>query len=189
VAVGHEDVAIRRRDHVGWLIEVRRILTSHTGRAEAQQYFAFRTELDDVMTTCDRGCARAPTAGRQSIDDPDVALSVDVDAVRENEHFRSEATDQLARCIELHHDGQVRPHTRVGAAPVHDPDRFAIDVGLDGTDRPPHASRRQLKRVADAFVWIWCIVGRRDWSLRSDDLRREQHEEKCVLHGGEVYYG
>src|SRR5688572_2722146 len=63
VAVGDEDVTVRRGDHIGRLIEVHRVCAGHARHAETQQHFAIGAELHDVMTAGWRRRARASRAG------------------------------------------------------------------------------------------------------------------------------
>src|SRR6185503_10711635 len=93
-----------------------------------------------------------------TVRDPDVAVAIDVDAVRKHEHPGAEALDELARRIELEHDVDFRELARgtieaaVGAAPLCDPDGLAVLVDINGAGRSPRASLRHLEVVLDGFV-------------------------------------
>src|SRR6185503_17387248 len=82
---------------------------------------------------------------------PDVAVPVDVDAVREDHHPRAEALDQRAAAVELQDRIQRRAETGVRAAALTDPDRLAVLVDVDGAGRSPGPSLRQLEVVLDRF--------------------------------------
>ena len=109
VAFGDEDVAVRRDDDVVRLGERLGRIAADAGLAERHQHLAVRAELDDLVA--DRlgrrrrraaGASRgaAPRAGRGwlslAVGHPDVAVAVDVDAVREDHHPAPKLFDELA---------------------------------------------------------------------------------------------
>ena len=76
VAVGDEDIAIGSDDDVRGAVELIVAAACDTGLAKRHQDVAGRRELEDLVT------ALAVAAG---IRDPDVAVRIDVDAVRPRE--------------------------------------------------------------------------------------------------------
>ena len=88
VAVGHEDVAVRRDDDVGRLIEEIGTGAADARLAERHQHLAVGAELEDLM-------ALAVLAAR--VGHPEVAVAVHGRAVREDEHALAPATRAACR--------------------------------------------------------------------------------------------
>src|SRR5262249_57587780 len=84
---GDENVSIGRNEHRRWRVEFVRAIAGDPGFAEREQHLAVRTELDDLMTLA---------VLAQPIGDPDVALAVDMNAVRQHQRTNAEAVHQLA---------------------------------------------------------------------------------------------
>jgi hypothetical protein len=82
VPVGDEDITIRRDPNVGRRIEGVRTVPCHSGLAERHQDLAVRTELEDLLPL---GTLAAAVGG------PQIAVPVDVEAVRKNKHSGAEA--------------------------------------------------------------------------------------------------
>ena len=105
-------------------------------RAERHQHLPGRAELDDDVTAF---VALRDAVGRDRVGHPDVAVPVDVDAVRPDEHAAAEALHDLAVGAEL--------HDRIGlrvAALVAEPRR---DLPGARSARPPRrAGRRDRSR-------------------------------------------
>src|SRR5215510_3237745 len=104
VSVSDEDVAIRRSDDIGRLIESVRAVAGDTHLAECQQDFSFRTEFDDDLSLPGRGFSSG--AQWNCVSHPDVSLPVYMDAVRKYEHPFAEALHELPRRVEFEHDRQ-----------------------------------------------------------------------------------
>ena len=192
VAFRDEDVAVRIGDHVIRLIERRGIrrLAGHVaaGLAERQQHLAIGAELDHLVADHlgrhrrqRRISGLAGPAGRQvalTVGHPDVAVAIDVDAVREDEHALAEARDHLAALVELE-DGLERRHFILGAipagirrAPLGDPDAAAVLVDVDRARRSPGAALGQLRPAFNRVVRIRRVVGRR--------RRRPRPARRCL---------
>src|SRR5690242_538788 len=82
VSVGDKDVAVRSDDDRGWCIELIRTTACDAGLAEPYQKLPFRTELQHLLAF-----ATAANAVRH----PDIAFTIDMKAVRENEQPLPEA--------------------------------------------------------------------------------------------------
>src|SRR5207247_2548178 len=112
VAVGDEDVAVWRRDHIARLVERIGTIAWHARLSERQQHLALRTELDHLMAL--RAFFVALAVG-----DPDVSVLVDVKAVRKENHAAAKAREHFAgRAIELEDRRERRIGARIRAAAV-----------------------------------------------------------------------
>ncbi len=90
MAVGDEDVAIRRGHDVARLLEMIGAAARHAGGSESQQHAPVGAELHDLL-------AFRPVLAAGGIGDPDVAISIDMQAVREHEESGADAFRGLAR--------------------------------------------------------------------------------------------
>jgi hypothetical protein len=87
MSIGDEDVAVRSNEHRRWRVEFVSTTAGDPGFAEREQHLAVRTELDNLMTFA---------LLAQPIGDPDVALAIDMDAVRQHQRANAEAFHQVA---------------------------------------------------------------------------------------------
>jgi hypothetical protein len=92
VAVGDEDVSVRRHGNLCRLIEGVGARASDARLAESQQHLSVCVELDHLLAT-----ALDPAV----ISDPDEPLAVDRDFVRADEQACPEALEKLSRRVEL----------------------------------------------------------------------------------------
>ena len=99
MAVGDENVAIPADDDVGRRAELVGAVPRHRARADLQQDLAARAELRDLLSHV---AARAAAVGRQRVGDPDVALLIHVDAVRERKQVGANVPDQVPVCVVVH---------------------------------------------------------------------------------------
>jgi len=88
VTVGHEDVAIGRGDHIA-------------GRLEMSLVVAALARDAKRISTLPRLTARSLAGpccilGNRAIGDPDIAVTVDMQAVRKHKQSRADAFDRLA---------------------------------------------------------------------------------------------
>jgi hypothetical protein len=80
-----------------------------------------------------------------SVGHPDVAIAIDVQPMREDEHALREARDQLPCRIELEQRRQARHltcraiETRVRTAALANPDATTVAIDVDGARRSPRA--------------------------------------------------
>ena len=116
---------------------------------------------------------------RPRIGDPDVALAVDVHAVRPQDLSRAEALHDLAVRIELDDRVDVRTGARVGAAAIAGPDVLAVGIDVDGADRSPLAAVRQRAPVAHGLVGIRQVVDRRDLGVLGRTRRSTRRPAGC----------
>ena len=132
VAVGDHDVAVRQDRHAGRPVEVRGVVAVRAVLAERQHRCAVRRQLLHLM----------PIA----IDDPDEAVTVDVDAVRTDERLilreltekrpvPIEHPDGALAAIPGHRQGMRRPVVHVAR------DRVDDAAGIHG-DAGAHLERR-----------------------------------------------
>jgi len=111
---------------------------------------------------------------------PDVAVLIDVDAVREDQQPRAEALDELPGRVELQHRRQIRHlaggaiEAAVLAAAFRDPDRLAVLVDVDGARGSPRTAFGQLEVVLDRVVVVGRVVGRLSGVLRDRENRHDQ---------------
>src|SRR5439155_1740383 len=88
------------------------------------------------------------------IDNPDVPLPVDVNAVRKQKHSRAPAGHELAGIVELVDNRPVRPGAGIGAASFGNPNRGAVAVDVDRARRSPRASFGQGEEILDGAIRI-----------------------------------
>src|SRR5262249_9667970 len=118
MTVGDEDVAIGRRHDAGRRAEMVIVVAADAGLAERHQHLSVRAELaHDVpgLHTGLGGLGYSRIGGR--VGDPDIALVIDMHAVRPDEHAGAEAFDHFAVAVELV-DGVVRPDGAVAILAV-----------------------------------------------------------------------
>src|SRR6266850_5543239 len=81
------------------------------------------------------GCtsaAAAPTAsGTGTIGDPDVALAIDMNAVRRRDQSRAKVRDQIPVGVEFQNRIKRRADAAVGATPLANPDTGAVPIDVD----------------------------------------------------------
>ena len=116
MTVGHEDLAVRCDDDVGWAVEGVGACAQHARLAERQQDLAVRIELDHLVPFA--WCRHGAVVG-----DPDVALAIDVHAVRDGEQSRSERLHQAALRVKLENRRDRRIGAVVAATAICDPYR------------------------------------------------------------------
>ena len=122
------------------------VVAGDAGRAEPQQHLAARAELDDLMAAAVAVRPARALVGRR-VGDPDVALRVDLEPVRPDEHAAAEARDRVAVRRELHDDVEIGLEAFVtelvaaGVAAQHGPDVPAVDVDVDVADGADLAGR------------------------------------------------
>jgi hypothetical protein len=130
--------------------------------ADGHQQFSLRAELEHgvALVLPLRELGELACCCRTRVGDPDVALLVDVHAVRPQDLSRAEAGDDLAARIELHHRVDVRADARIRAAAIAGPNVLAVDVDVNGADRSPLSSVGQHAEIANGLVRIRQVV---DW--------------------------
>ena len=164
VRFGDENAAVRSDQHVVGLGQLRGRIAGLTAGADRHQQLALRAELQHgVALALGIGKLRQLLRRRRArVRDPDVALLVDVHAVRPQDLSRAEARHDLAGGIELDHRIDLRIQADVAAAAIAGPDVFAVSVDVHRADRAPFPAVRQRAEVADRFVWIGQVVDRLD---------------------------
>ncbi len=132
VPVGDEDAAVRRHEHVGWLVEFVFAVPGDTRFAEAHQELAIRAEFMHLVT------AAGVVATR--ISHPDIAVTVDMNPVWPDEQPGAETPDQVAVRIEQEDVVEVVvADAGVLAATLGNPD-VAFGRCIDGAGRAPFAT-------------------------------------------------
>ena len=94
MAVPDEDIAIRRDQDGGRLIERVRTISGDSSLAERHQDLAFRTELENLVTLS--VSVGILPVGPFSVRHPDVSVTVHVDSMRTDEHSRAKALYKLS---------------------------------------------------------------------------------------------
>ena len=167
VPLGHEDRTVGRDEHVVRLEQVPRFACA-AGGAEREQQLARRAELENLVTDLRdrrRGERRRRVATRAAwrivlaVGHPDVAVSIDMDAMGEHHESGAEAGDHPARGVELHHRVAGRAEAAVCPAAFRDPDARAVLVEVDGAERAPREGVGQLGPALDGPVRIREVVG------------------------------
>ena len=164
MSIGDENVAVRRDQHCGRCVELVRTVAGDTGLAERHQHPAVRTELEDLV---------ALSVLAEPVGDPDIAIAVDMQAMREKQQPLAERLHQLARRIEFEDRRQVRSvtgergprfHERgrsERSAPLGHPDTGPVGIDIHAAGRTPRASLRQFPPVLDRVIRIGRGIGRR----------------------------
>ena len=88
VSVGDKNVAIGRDQNCGRRVELVRAAAGDAGLAERHQHLAVRAELEDLV-------ALAVLA--EAVGHPDIAVAVDVNAVRKQEQSRRRSSSRACR--------------------------------------------------------------------------------------------
>ena len=181
VSVGDEDVAVRRDDDGGRRVEVSGPLPGDAGLAERQQQLAVGAELEHLWPL--------PSLA-EAVGHPDVAVAVDVNAVREQQHSGAEALHQLAGRIELEDRVELRAvaverHRRIRSAtaaairPHRSATQTLVPSGsiVDRAGRAPGPAGRQLRPVLDRAIRIGQRIGRRAGLRGAEAADRQQRDE------------
>ena len=114
MTVGDEDVAVRRDEHVGRLVEAVGARRRHALPAERHQHRAVGAELEDLLS-------HLAVAAR--IGDPQVAVAIDGGAVREEEQPGAKGPEQPAGLV-VYEDRRLGPALAgIVGTPVHDVNR------------------------------------------------------------------
>ena len=105
MAVPDEDIAVRRDQDGGRLIEGVRAICGDSSLTERHQELAVLTELENLVAlSVSPGIL---PVGPFPVRHPDVSIPVHVDPMRTNEHARAKALHQLSRRIELQYGRDV----------------------------------------------------------------------------------
>src|SRR5262249_24941507 len=169
VPVRDEDVAVWRGHDVAGAVERVRPVAGDARLAQGHQHLAFRAEFEDLVAfaVLTRRIAR-----------PDVAVPVDVGAVRLIEHSRPEHPQYLARRIELDDGRQARAFAVGRAAALEDPDvAFAVDIDSDRPAPFPAVGERS-PALFDAIRIVLCVCVLREH--RRDDGRRRKADDHSI---------
>src|SRR5262249_22273507 len=138
MAVGDVNVAVGRNCDIGGAAQIALVVARHSRLADRHQHLSVRAELD--------GGAALAVAGAL-VGDPDIALAVDGEAVREVDESGAQAGHELAGRIELYDPRHVRLGAVVGTAALEHPNALAVAIGLDRDCGSQFAAIRQLRPV------------------------------------------
>src|SRR5262249_6502598 len=117
VAIGNEDVAVRRRDDVGRGVELVWAVAGHARLAERHQHLSVLVELDGRISLL--------VLAATPVGDPNVVVLVDIKAVREVEHLRAERLHDIAVRVIFGERCDVRTLAAVAATAVEYPHALA----------------------------------------------------------------
>jgi hypothetical protein len=126
VSVPDEDIAIRRDQDSGRLIECVRAISGDSSLAERHQDLAVRTELENLVTLS--VSVRILPVGSFSVRHPNVSFPVHMDPMRTDEHPGTKALHQLSRRIKLQNGRHVRPHAILRTTSLKDPDARPVAI-------------------------------------------------------------
>ena len=162
VPVGDEDISVRSDGHGAGRREVILIVPRHACFPEGHQQLAVRAELEDLMAGAQAGFRRhGHAACAHRVGHPQIALAIDGEAVRPDEHPAAEALDDVALGVELEDRVDVldpaveaeaidseatagghRHGTRLVASDE-SPDALPVDVDVHGSRRSHLAAAGQ----------------------------------------------
>src|SRR5450631_1238840 len=149
VAVGDEDVAVRRDHDVGRAVELVIAIAGNAWLADRHQQSAIGTEL---QSRC------APAIADLAIGDPDIAVAVRAEAMRPVDQLRAEAHHLPAGGVEFLDRRDARSDTGFAAAAVVDPEAGAVAIDIDADRLAPRPPFGQLRPVLDDVIRIWRAV-------------------------------
>src|SRR5215510_6041401 len=179
VALGDVNIAVLRiGDDVVRVGQRLRRIAAHARLAERQQHLAVGTELDDnaALLILTRELLQLIGRRRPRVGHPDIAVAVDMDAMRPYEHAAAEAPDFLALIVEqVDRVGLGAETARCSPrrAAVGRPYGLAIAINGDAVRAAPRPLLlRQLSPIADDTIGIGAAVDRRD-ILRRYDIHRD----------------
>ena len=162
VAVRDEDVAVGVDGHVSRPVEGVRPVGGHARPAQRHQDLAGRAELEDLVPA-PAGVHAEHRLAPVVVGRPEVALGVDVEAVRRREHPLAPTVEELAVGAELHDRRVVVPADAGGGpgrlvveAAVEDPD-VPVRVAVDADRLAPPAAihvRREVRPLVDQPVRV-----------------------------------
>src|SRR5262245_28427885 len=155
VPVGHVDAAVRPDDDVVRLIELAVGVARLARAAEAQKLLALRAELVDLVPL-------GPGRIAAEIRNPDVALSIDGDAMRRDHHTLAEVRQDCAGVTVEFEDRiddvgiaggttAAGARSRADAAALVRPDISVDRIDVDPSRRAPRPPRWQLPPVPGHF--------------------------------------
>jgi hypothetical protein len=190
VSVGDEDVTFRRDRDVTWCSEVIGSAALFAECAQRHQHLAGRTELDHDLAALVP--LRRPVH-RHRVGHPDVALAIDIDAVRPDEHAAAKAGHDLAVRAELHNRVGLRVAALVAeagrileaVAANHRPDMAAVAIDRHFPHRPHRATVRELRPPFSDAIWIRQPLAKDDDSKawQGDERQRDDAREATEWHG------
>src|SRR5262249_25575036 len=176
VPVADEDVAVGRDGDRVRLIERVGPIARDAGLTERQKRFSIGTEFP----------LRVPLAfDALTVGDPQVAVLIDRQTVREDEHAAAPTSQHLARRVELEDGIELGIPARVHAATLGDPD-VSIARDCHAARRSHRAAFGELVPVLNRTVWIRLRVWR---GICLRQYRRNGHyqQKDSCHHSGDDY--
>src|SRR5579862_9447632 len=184
VAVGDEDIAVRRDHDVGRPVELVIAIAGDARLADRHQHPPIGTELYRRFAAAIAGLA---------VGDPDIAVAVGAEAMRPVDQLRAEAHHLPAGGVEFLDRRNARADAGFAAAAVVDPEAGAVAVDIDADRLAPRPAFRQLRPMLDDVIRIWRAV----WIVGLDladgqchgakngraDEADTQHNSHAVMHG------
>src|SRR5580704_8838610 len=179
VAVGDEDVARGRDEHVRWRVEGVGAIAGDARLAQRLQQFSVGGELHHRLVL--------------AVGDPYRAVGCRGQAVGPGELARPEACNQLARRVEFLDRRDIRAFTGFARATVEHPEAGTVAVDVDADRLAPRPAFGQLRPMFDDVIRIWRAVRIVGLDLadgqchgakngRADEADT-QHDSHAVAHG------
>ena len=183
MALGDEDVAVRRDEHV---VRLDRRTRARAAPPALPSVISTLPSGLNLMTWCPMfvggGAGSGASAARRAaaprrvvlaVGHPDVAVAIDVmpcgkinmpapklfTSLPVASNFSTESGQTFCRS---------RDRARVRAAALGDPDGRAVLVDVDRAGRAPRAALGQFRPAFDRLIRVRQVVGRRDGGLRKD---------------------
>src|SRR5580704_5728840 len=149
VAVGDEDIAIRRDYDVGRAVELVIAIAGDARLADRHQHPPIGTEFYRRFAAAIAGLA---------IGDPDIAVAVSTEAMWPVDQARAEAHHLPAGGVEFLDRRDARADAGFAAATVVDPKAGAVAVDIDADRLAPRPALGQLRPMLDDVIRIWRAV-------------------------------
>ena len=169
VSVGDIDRAVRTDRQVGRFVEQVGAVAADAGLPQFDQDFPLLVELEDLVAL--------DAVFHAGVDDPEIVIVVDDDAVRKDEHARAETEQKLSFGAEF----QNRVHVGIGAtvhpATLEQPD-IAFGIHVDRIARTHHAAIGHVHDISDDLVGVG-IVGQQRILLGETVAGKNNGKRKC----------
>ena len=188
MAIGDEDAAVVRHDDVGWRVEMVAPTACLAVCAKRHQHLAGGAELHHDVAARSGGCPLFT----HRVGHPDVAVRIDINPVRPDEHPAPEALchravrPELDDRIEIGVEAFAPEVFRAGIAAENRPDVLAVRIDGGIADGADHAAAWQLHPVVHHPVRVRIdLAAQVRRGAQRDDCRngRDKCRAVCCKHG------